>query len=339
MSSIAHTNTNYGFKPEIGPYDARIDELTAIIGKQQELLIQLNADVAELLKTTRPDTSRTNTEYLTEYLAVKSSREDITVSNYRGTLNDFIGFIGDKHVLTLNPGDVAAYFEHKKKTNSNNSMISVITQVKTFFNYLHDMGYVRVNAAAGYAKPKSEDTDRESLTHAQVKELFRAAVLPADHLLLTVLYGFGFRINEALRLTPGDIDFNANTLIIKKTKNHKRLCVPIPAKARDELQKYIADNGTQADKKILPFSDDTANRTQKRLSKMANLALPGDEQIKNLTNHIWRHTFVSHMAEKVNLNVVGKLVNHSGTDITQRYYHLMDNVSRKAMASHPINDL
>jgi integrase/recombinase XerD len=328
-----------GYYGETRSVDARIDKLMSIIGQQQQLLVELNANVNDLVKLTKPDTSRTNADYLNEYLKVKGSRDGSTIANYKLELNHFLEYCGDRHVLMVTTGDVSNYFAAKKC--SANSLIGYMTIVKTFFNYLHESGYIRVNPAAFIVKPRQEETGRDALTFGQVKALFDAAVMPADRLLLTVLYGLGLRISEALQLTPNNFNFEANTITIKTTKNGKPLIQPLPVKVRAALIAHIAENNLNGDKAIFPFSDKTANNVQKRLCKMANLALPDGEKItQSLTNHVWRHTFVSHMNGEIHdLSVVGKLVNHSGVNVTSRYCHMSDNVSRAAMTKHPINKL
>ncbi len=57
-------------------------------------------------------------------------------------------------------------------------------------------------------------------------------------MLIRILYGCGTRLTETLSLQRRDIDFEASTLMLRKTKFSKERLIPIHSSLRDILEKY-----------------------------------------------------------------------------------------------------
>ena len=68
----------------------------------------------------------------------------------------------------------------------------------------------------------------------------------------TILYITGCRISEALALTPGRIDFNAEVIVFETLKKRKRgvyRAVPVPSDVLDILDMVHGIKGAQKTKK------------------------------------------------------------------------------------------
>ena len=62
---------------------------------------------------------------------------------------------------------------------------------------------------------------------------------PTFRTLLTLLYGAGLRISEALKLTVADVDFAEDLLMVRKSKFYKTRLVPIPPELTAILDAYF----------------------------------------------------------------------------------------------------
>ena len=59
-------------------------------------------------------------------------------------------------------------------------------------------------------------------------------------LIASLLYGYGSRLIEALRLRIKDIDFGQNCIVVRDSKGNKDRVVPLPALLVEPLKKQIA---------------------------------------------------------------------------------------------------
>ena len=62
---------------------------------------------------------------------------------------------------------------------------------------------------------------------------------PTFRTLLTLLYGAGLRISEALRLTVADVNLAEDLLMVRKSKFYKTRLVPIPPELTAVLAAYF----------------------------------------------------------------------------------------------------
>jgi len=59
-----------------------------------------------------------------------------------------------------------------------------------------------------------------------------------NHIIVSLLYGCGLRVKEALRLRLKDIDFEYNNIYIYDSKSLKDRVVPLPLKIKSQLKVY-----------------------------------------------------------------------------------------------------
>jgi integrase/recombinase XerC len=138
--------------------------------------------------------------------------------------------------------------------------------------------------------------------------------------VLTLLYGCGLRISEALSLTPDDFTGSPTSLRITG-KGDKTRIVPLIAPARSGVEDYI---------KLCPFplgADKPLFRgarggplqpaiIQREMQKMRGaLGLPD-----SATPHALRHSFATHLlASGGDLRTIQELLGHASLSTTQVY--------------------
>jgi integron integrase len=62
----------------------------------------------------------------------------------------------------------------------------------------------------------------------------------SEWLMTMLLYGAGLRLMECLRLRVQDIDFASNQIVVRGGRREKDRVIPLPAVAREPLQRYLA---------------------------------------------------------------------------------------------------
>ncbi len=76
------------------------------------------------------------------------------------------------------------------------------------------------------------------LTRAEVNAVLERLDFPHD-LIVSMLYGCGLRLSECLELRAGDLDFEANLVIVHDGKGNKDRSLPMPKKLKAKLRAQI----------------------------------------------------------------------------------------------------
>src|SRR5262249_18741574 len=141
----------------------------------------------------------------------------------------------------------------------------------------------------------------------------------AEHTRAVVIVALhtGMRLGEILNLRPGDLDFHANCILIRDSKNGERRHVPMDAtlhgllraRARECATEYLFQS-TRRDDRFVELRKSFRNaRIRARLT--------------DLHFHDLRHTFASHfMMAGGDLYVLKEILGHKSITMTQRYAHL-----------------
>jgi integrase/recombinase XerC len=115
------------------------------------------------------------------------------------------------------------------------------------FKFAKRRKWVRANPFEDIELPEKTETDRVQLTLAQLNALEGAAgLLPREQdrvmarALLLVEFAIGARVSELRALQPGDIDFDAGVVKIRKGKGGKHREVPLGTRAASALRQWLA---------------------------------------------------------------------------------------------------
>jgi len=140
-----------------------------------------------------------------------------------------------------------------------------------------------------------------------------------DLALLTLIYGCGLRISEALSITPQILGNNDSIII--KGKGGKQRMIPLLPIVRKKIAQYLAESpfkplqndsiffGAQGK----PYSARVFSRLLQNIRQ--NLNLP-----ETITPHAFRHSFATHLLEEGgDLRVIQELLGHQSLSTTQRY--------------------
>ncbi len=140
-----------------------------------------------------------------------------------------------------------------------------------------------------------------------------------DLALLTLIYGCGLRISEALSITPQIL--GGNDYLIIKGKGGKQRMVPLLPIVQKRIKEYLAISPYKPlqDQSIFfgaqgkPYQARVFSRLLQNIRRQLNLP-------ETITPHAFRHSFATHLLEKGgDLRVIQELLGHSSLSTTQRY--------------------
>lgn len=272
-----------------------------------------------------------------EWLAHQKKYSRHTHTAYFIDIRHFLSFAnkhegGEVHINTLSAlalRDFRSWLAARHTEGfSATSTARALSTVRGFYRFLEKQG-VAENAAIFHVRtpklpkslPKSvgesqaiASLDMVGFTH---KEQW---VQQRDVALLTLIYGCGLRISEALGLRAKDLKDGATSLILTGKGNKQRM-VPVLPQIHAAIAEY---------KKSCPFTlspDEALFRGargkalqpaifQKEIRNLRNaLGLP-----ESTTPHAFRHSFATHLlAAGGDLRTIQELLGHADLSTTQRY--------------------
>ena len=273
--------------------------------------------------------------WLASMAALKGASPN-TLNAYRADVLDFIAFMTNHYAEAQGLGplsritvsDMRSWMAHLRGQGAApRSAARKLSAVKSFYRWLSEReGFEATSVLAARAprfqkklpRPLSADAARAVID--TVGDQGRADWIGArDAAVVTLLYGCGLRISEALGLTGRDLPLGDVLRIVGK--GGKERIVPVIPAAREAVARYV---------KMAPFpigihdpvfrgarGGPLQARMVQKVTAAARmqLGLPS-----TATPHAMRHSFATHLLEAGgDLRAIQELLGHSSLSTTQAY--------------------
>jgi integrase/recombinase XerC len=243
------------------------------------------------------------------------------------------GYIGGTvrldDVKDLRPADLRAFLASRRKEGAGaRSLGRHLAGLRSFLQFLERKGLANAAGATAMRSPKQPKSLPKPLTGSQAvtvvdrntqmnEELWIAA---RDAAVLSLLYGCGLRISEALDLTPSAFHAKATSLRVTGKGGKTRLVplLPVVAEAVETYRKLCPYHLEEAEPlfrgarggKLQPA---IIQREMQRLRSA--LGLPD-----SATPHALRHSFATHLlGSGGDLRTIQELLGHASLSTTQIY--------------------
>lgn len=272
-----------------------------------------------------------------DWLASEKRASPHTLSAYGGDLARFFDFLtehlggppGLAELGTLRAADFRAYLARRAaESGARSSIARAMSVLRGFFRFLDRRGLVHNAALATVRTPKLPVSVPKPLTAPDASEaLDTVEALAAqpwvgarDIAILTLLYGGGLRLGEALGLSRREAPLAAGMLSITGKGNKQRL-VPILPVVADAVGAYLEacpyplalDGPLFVGVRGGPLNPRLVQRRMAELRSL--LGLP-----ETATPHALRHSFATHLlAGGGDLRTIQELLGHASLSTTQRY--------------------
>lgn len=256
--------------------------------------------------------------------------------SYKRDLINFNKFMQEKckkyNPSSIAKGDIDFYIAHltdlgRKKT----TITRTITTIRSFFKFLVNDNFLTENVTSTVESPRVERRLPTFLTIEEVEILLRQPKTRRkyelrDKAMLELLYASGMRVSELVGLNIDDLNLKEKFVRIMGKGNKERI-VPIGKTAIQYLKKYLNSSYPLIDKNRDPhalFLNCQGRRmTRQGFWKLIKKYAERAEIEKNITPHILRHSFATHLLENnADLRSVQEMLGHSDITTTQIYTHL-----------------
>lgn len=155
------------------------------------------------------------------------------------------------------------------------------------------------------------------LNRIEIKKLLENIPNIKHRLLVSLSYGAGLRVSEAVSLRVRDIDFQEKVISIRGAKGQKDRISLLSDQISDDLAIHLSGKSGLD----YVFASERGGKLTKRTAqKIFENALKNAEIIKPASFHSLRHSFATHLLENgVDVRYVQALLGHSNIRTTQIY--------------------
>ena len=270
------------------------------------------------------------------WLAHGKQSSEHTVAAYSRDVARFLAFLSQHlggppdvaDLAALKVADFRAYLARRRTEGIESaSLARELSSLRNLFRHFERTGLLH-NAAIGAVRtPKLPHSLPKALSVGQARDVVAVAETVSEHewvalrdvAVLTLLYGCGLRISEALDLDRSEAP-SRDTMVITG-KGQKQRLVPVLAIVRQAIDEYVAacpweltpDGPLFVGLRGKRLRPEMVQRLVRRLRVI--LALP-----ESATPHALRHSFATHLlAGGGDLRTIQELLGHASLSTTQRY--------------------
>jgi integrase/recombinase XerD len=290
---------------------------------------------------------QTLVEDFLQYLRHERGHSEHTQKTYASLLNRFVAWaqtqkIPDWKSVTL--PHLMAYLTHERdrplatakvppqRKLSSETVYLEIAALRAFYRFAENEKLLPTNVAEQLSLPRRWKRLPKALTDSEITKLLKpetANITPqtlCDQAVLELAYASGLRLAELRGLRLEQMHLEAGFINVIGKGNKERV-VPVGSKAIAAINHYLADGRPKLitprspanlflTKRGTPFAASTLWLRIKQRARRAGLA-------RNLTPHMLRHSFATHLLEHgADLRVIQELLGHATISTTEIYTHV-----------------
>ena len=280
-----------------------------------------------------------------DHLTRERRRSEHTVRAYVATAHRLIGFLAghlggpvdDAALAGLQPMDLRAYLGMRRQAGlGNNSAARELSAVRAFLAFAAAESGREANLPRlkGPKKPRAvprpiSPDEAVSLAEEAAEDAAEPWLAARDLAVLTLLYGSGLRVAEALGLTGAALPLGEAILVTGK--RNKTRVVPLLPSVKEAIEAYLKlcpwpaspDEPLFRGARGGPLRGEIVRRAVRKARRSLGLS-------ERTTPHALRHSFATHLLGRgADLRALQELLGHASLSSTQIYTavdaaHLLD---------------
>lgn len=280
--------------------------------------------------------SRFALEDYMHFLKVERQLAGNTIISYRRDLDEYMDSMEQAGYAMIDDVERPAILEHlhqlKEGGKSARTISRHISSIRSFHQFLLREKVTTQDPTVHLELPKLEQKLPRILS---MDEIDRLIAIPdrskpqgvRDNALLEVLYGTGMRVSELIGLDMDDIHLSMGFIRVFG-KGGKERIIPLGSQAIESCKKYIDEARPVLIEKQKNAEALFVNMRGSRLTRQGCWKLLKGHALKagiqkELTPHILRHSFATHLIENgADLRAVQEMLGHADISTTQIYTHV-----------------
>tara|TARA_R110002167_G_scaffold272029_1_gene478538 strand:+ start:137 stop:1507 length:1371 start_codon:yes stop_codon:yes gene_type:complete len=298
-----------------------------------------------------------------------------TEKTYVHWVNRFLKFNANQKTESLDDQSVIAYISYLA-VNKGVSPATQALALNAISFYFKSVLTQELGDLSAFIKAKKRHKLPVVLTSDEVISILKE-VSGVQLLLVSLLYGGGLRLMEAVRLRVQDVDFGYQQIIIRNAKGNKERIVPLPVKISDSMKQHIIEMKRQHEidikdgfgsvympaELVKKYGKSDKQWVWQYIFPSTKLSVDPKTQIirrhhlhestlqktvrnvarklnipKRVTCHTFRHSFATHNLERgMDIRTLQQLLGHSDVSTTMIYTHTAN--FSKGKTSSPLDFL
>ena len=274
-------------------------------------------------------------EKFMRFIAAEKGYSAHTINSYQTDILYFLEFIfkskakiaSKQQLENLTIYDFRSWLGERTSGHNNASNARALAALRSFFRFLNQNKLLQNHEIEKIKTPKLPKPIPKAVDLIDIEKILEAIPqlrknhweIKRDQALLTLIYGCGLRISEALSITKNSLANGPALTITGKGK--KQRMVPLLPKVKQKIEEYLqvnpfellAEQGIFLNKSGTAYTRFDFDRLIRNLRRLLNLA-------ETITPHSFRHSFATHLLEAGgDLRSIQELLGHESLSTTQRY--------------------
>ena len=276
------------------------------------------------------------------YLEENYNLSIYTLRNKKNDIDKFINFMGINKNKNLSLDLLRKFLSESNEIYSKKSILRIISNLKSFFDYLVKNSFLENNLFNEINNPKIEKNLPNIATIKEIDKLIDIIsesnkLGTRDRAIIELIYSAGLRVSEAQSINLEDIDFEINQAIIFG-KGKKYRSVIFGDKTKIVLRNYAIKRNPINEKTKAFFLNNKGERLSIRtIQHIVKKHMKAAGLNPDFHTHTLRHSFATHLMDGgADLRVVQELLGHSSPKTTEIYTHISVEKSREIYTkAHP----
>ena len=237
-----------------------------------------------------------------------------TAKTYINLFEIFINYYKEKDLKHIDENDIRSYLQQMVQQNKSSSYINqMINSIKFYYEVVLGMP----NRFYSVERPRKQESLPKVISLEEVQQIIKNTNNIKHRCIVSLLYSAGLRRSELLNLKLEDIDSKRMVINIKNGKGNKDRLTILSESVLKDLRVYYKEwkpkhylfEGPKGDK----YSAESILKIIKTAAQKGGIR-------KNITPHMLRHSFATHLLENgTDLRYIQVLLGHSSTKTTEIY--------------------
>jgi len=281
-----------------------------------------------------------------EYCRLEKGLAANTLEAYGRDLARLADFSKGRHreIDETTGADIAAFVDSLYSAGlASRSVARYLATLRSYYRYLLEQEQITVDPTTDVSSPGQWKQLPKFLTLEEVDSLLAApdeniARGGRDRAMLQLLYATGLRVSELIGVQLNHLNASMGVLRTRGKGDKERL-VPVGRQALAAIEDYVErDRPLLLKKRVSPYLFVTQRggpMTRQAFWKLLKQYGLKAGIIKNLTPHVVRHSFATHLLDRgADLRSVQMMLGHADISTTQIYTHVLRERLRSVYDQH-----
>jgi len=245
-----------------------------------------------------------------------------TLKNYVNHIKKYLVEISkttDPQLMSKDKIELYLLQRHEKYATSESDRNCHINAIK--FLYEEVLGHERM--LFYLPRPEKPLQLPKVLGEHELERVFKSVSNLKHKAILLTAFSCGLRVGEVIRLKISDIDSERMQVFIERSKGKKDRYVNLSPILLDVLRQYIKRYKPKPKYYLFEGQEEGKPYSSRSAQAIFNRAVVSAGIHKNVTFHVLRHSFATHLLEKgVDVKYIKELLGHFDIKTTERYLHV-----------------